>query len=97
MTAGAVAGREILERSGVVDWIAARIDDPRQPGKTKHSVREYLRALILLAAQGRPDHNDADAHRDDPAFALAVCDRKGAAAAGYSLPSQPTLSRLGAK
>ncbi len=92
--AGAVTVREILERSGVVDRIAARIDDPRQPGKITHSMRECLRALLVLAAQGRRDHNDADAYRNDPAFALAVCDRKGTVAAHRSLPSQPTLSRF---
>ncbi len=92
--AGAVAVREILERSGVVERIAARIKDPRQPGKITHSMQECLRTLFVLAAQGRPDHNDADAYRNDPAFALAVCDRKGTAAADHSLPSQPTLSRI---
>ena len=95
--AGALLSREVLECSGVIPVLAKKLGDPRVPGKIKHSIENLLRAVFLLAAQGRRDHNDADLFRDDPAFRLAVSGRGGTAPLnGRGLPSQPTLSRLAA-
>ena len=95
--AGALLSREVLECSGVIPVLAQKLGDPRVPGKIKHSIENLLRAVFLLAAQGRRDHNHADLFRDDPAFRLAVSGRGGTAPLnGRGLPSQPTLSRLAA-
>ena len=94
--AGAVTGREVLRRSGVVRWMARRLADARDPGRIRHPLADLLRTALLLVAQGRRDHNDAAAFGSDPAFRLAVSGRAGTAPLdkGRGLASQPTLSRL---
>jgi hypothetical protein len=94
---GAVLLREIMERLGIVGWLANRITDPRRPELVVHPTRKLLRTAILLLAQGWRDQDDADLLRHDPALCLAVSCRKGtsplSSAPGRGLPSQPTLSR----
>ena len=92
--AGAVTGREVLRRSGVVRWMAKRLADARDTRRIRHTMTELLRTALLLAAQCRRDHNDAGVFRDDPAFRLGVSDRAGTAPLDRGLASQPTLSRL---
>jgi len=107
--AGAIVLREVLERVGIVDWVADRIPDPRDPALITHPLAELFRTAVLLFAQGWRDQDDADALRDDPAFRLAVSERKGISpllsraaevrknknpAVPDGLASQPTLSRL---
>ena len=77
--AGAVTGREVLRRSGVVRWMAKRLADARDTRRIRHTMTELLRTALLLAAQCRRDHNDAGVFRDDPAFRLGVSDRAGTA------------------
>ena len=104
---GAVLLREIMERLGIVSWLAKRITDPRHPELVIHPTRKLLYTLILLCAQGWRDQADADLLRHDPALCLAASTRKGTSplSSGGSrggsqarkpagLPSQPTLSRL---
>ena len=105
---GALAAREVLERSSIIDWLAERIDDPRDPEAVTHPTREVLRTEILLPVQGWRDHDDADACREDPTLRLAVSERagdkplrprpeheKGSKNPTHpdGLASQPTLSR----
>ena len=92
---GALTGRELLGRSGVVRFLAKRLPDKRDGRRIRHSQRRLARTLLLLAGQGRREHNDATALRDDPALRLATGDRAGTAPLGKAgrLPSQPTLSR----
>ena len=92
--AGAVTGREVPRRSGVVRWMARRIRDARERHRIRHTMTELLRTALLLAAQCRRDHNDAGALRGDPALRLGVSDRAGTAPLGRALASQPTLSRV---
>ena len=92
--AGAVTGREVLRRSGVVRWMAKRIRDARDGRRIRHTMTELLRTALLLAAQCRRDHNDAGALRGDPALRLGVSDRAGTAPLGRALASQPTVSRV---
>ena len=92
--AGAVTGREVPRRSGVVRWMARRIRDAREGYRIRHTMTELLRTALLLAAQCRRDHNDAGALRGDPALRLGVSDRAGTAPLGRALASQPTLSRV---
>ena len=63
--AGAVTGREVLRRSGVVRWMAKRIRDARDGRRIRHTMTELLRTALLLAAQCRRDHNDAGALRGE--------------------------------
>ena len=93
---GAVTGREVLRRAGVVRWIAGRLEDARDPRWIRHPLADLLRAALVLVAQGRRDHNDATAFGDDPALRLAVSGRSGTAplSEGWGLASQPTLPRL---
>jgi len=69
---GAVVLREILEGSGIVPWLTARISDPRSQVDVTHDFASLLRTTVLLSAQGWRDHDDADALRHDPAFRLAA-------------------------
>jgi len=68
---GAVLLREILERSGIVAWMTARLQDPRSQVDVTHDLASLIRTSLLLVAQGWRDHDDADALRDDPALRLA--------------------------
>ena len=92
---GALTGRELLRRSGVVRFLAKGLPDKRDGRRIRHSQRRLARTLLLLAGQGRREHSDATALRDDPALRLATGDRAGTAPLGKAgrLPSQPTLSR----
>lgn len=102
---GAVLLREVAERTGILDWLDARLSDGRNPELLTHPQRELLATTLLLMAQGWRDQDDADALRDDPVFRLAVSSRRGVGplfppgdGAPHSSPdglaSQPTLSRL---
>ncbi len=93
---GAVVLREILEGSGIVAWLTARIKDPRSQVDVTHDLASLLRTAVLLSAQGWRDHDDADALRHDPAFRMATSSAAGLTplADGSGLASQPTLSRF---
>jgi hypothetical protein len=107
--AGAIVVREVLDKLGIVPWLVERLADPRRPDLITHPLAELLRTAVILRALGWRDQDDADTLRDDPAFRLAVSERRGGAALatrtkdGAPLPknpavpdglaSQPTLSR----
>ena len=93
---GAVLLREILERSGIIGWMTARLKDRRSQVDVTHDLASLIRTGVLLAAQGWRDHDDADALRHDPAFRLASSSAAGLTplAEGGGLASQPTLSRF---
>ena len=74
---GAVVLREILERSGIVEWMMPQLRDPRRQEDVVHDLASLIRTSVLLAAQGWRDHDDADALRDDPAFRLAISSSAG--------------------
>ena len=94
--AGAVLVREVIERTGSLEWMSARLHDPRQPHLITYPLAELLRTVLVLFAQGWHDQADADALRLDPALRCAVADARGTTplAEGAHLASQPTLSRL---
>jgi hypothetical protein len=87
---GLLALREIEERLGIAQRLAACIDDPRTPDRIQHSLADMLRFRLLMIAAGYEDGNDAASLRHDPLFKLASGRLPDAAA----LCSQPTLSRL---
>lgn len=92
--AGALLLREADDRLGLTRSIANRVVDKRQGAI--FSMRELLRSLLYLPAQGWRDLDDADRFRHDPIFRLATSDRTGTRPLDddvRGLPSQPTLSR----
>jgi hypothetical protein len=88
--AGVLALREVEQRLGMAERLAACIADPRLPERVRHGVAEILRCRMLMIAAGYQDGNDADSLRHDPAFKLALDRLPG----GDALCSQPTVSRL---
>ena len=95
---GAVLLREVLDATGIVSWMAARMKDNRRQADVVHDLPSLLRTMVLLAAQGWQDHDDADALRHDPAIRLAVSSSAGLTPltphtssdrAGASLVSRP--------
>ena len=100
--AGALMMREVMERTGLIDWIDGRFNDPRRSDQITHSVSELMRTQLLLLAQGWSSADDADNLRKDPALRLSVSDRRQDVAlrtpstsrTSDGLASQPTLSRL---
>ena len=93
---GALVQREILERTGIIDWLTERLHGPRHPGSIRYSLAELLRTRLLLLGQGWRDQSDADRLRRDPSLRVASRTRRGTGALeeGRGLASQPTLSRL---
>jgi len=92
--AGAVLLRDILERTGVLDRLVARLHDPRDPRYVVHDLKGLICTAVVLIAQGWRAGQDADRLRDDLAIRVAASATRGDQAADRALPSQPTLSRL---
>lgn len=91
---GALLLREVMDRLQLIEDLTALIKDPRDPDRTKHSLSELLRSLLIAQAQGWEDQSDLDLLRDDPVLAISRSDRNGVAAVEKQLASQPTFSRL---
>lgn len=99
---GSMVLRELMELTGVVDWMDGAFRDLRTKDMITHSNAELLRTQLLLLAQGWTDADDADRLRADPMLRLSVSDRRGEAPlrdapqthTPEGLPSQPSLSRL---
>ena len=68
---GVLLPREVAERIGFFERIAACFDDHRDPDRIEHSVRELVAQRILGIVCGYEDLNDHDRLRDDPLLALA--------------------------
>ena len=99
--AGALLLRELDERLGLTKWLAEELTDPRSPIFVVHPLVELLRARLYAIGQGHKDQDDLDRLRNDPAFRLAVSERRGRAPLEQfeglvpnGLASQPTQSRL---
>jgi hypothetical protein len=86
---GLLALREVEQRLGIAQRLAACIRDPRAPGRIVHGLDEIIRFRMLMIAAGYEDGNDADALRSDPMFKLAM-ERLPEQA---DLCSQSTISR----
>jgi hypothetical protein len=92
---GAVLLREVLDATGIVPWMTKRMKDDRRLADVVHDLPSLLRTMVLLAAQGWRDHDDADVLRHDSAMRLAVSSSAGLTplADEVGLASQSTLSR----
>jgi DDE family transposase len=64
--------REVEQRLGVAQRLAACIRDPRAPGRVVHPLDEIIRFRMLMIAAGYEDGDDADSLRRDPMFKLAM-------------------------
>lgn len=93
---GALIQRELMERSGIIDWLAERLHDPRNPELITYTLAELLRTHLLLLGQGWRDQDDADRLRQDPGLRVSSSGRRGSVPLDeeHVLASQPTLSRL---
>src|SRR5215203_2059890 len=87
---GLLALREVEQRLGLAERLAACIDDPRASERVRHGLADILRFRMLMIAAGYEDGNDADCLRHDPVFKLALNQLPD----GAALCSQPTISRL---
>lgn len=87
---GALLLRQIDDRLGLSERLAALVPDARDPRKVQHNRREQIRQRLSQIALGYPDCNDATRLRQDPVLDTG-CDRPSHA---EGLSSQPTLSRL---
>ena len=53
--ADAPAQREMVDRIGIIDWLAERLHDPRNPSSIRYLLPDLLRTRLLLMRQGRRD------------------------------------------
>jgi len=63
---------EVLDATGIVPWMAARMKDDRRQADVIHDLPSLLRTMVLLAAQGWQDHDDADALRQAPLPSMLI-------------------------
>lgn len=92
--AGVVLLREADHRLGLVDSIAAGIQDPRRPDRIRYQLNELIRERVFAMAIGCSAQDDVDRLAHDPAFRAAVWNRSGDQVVHERLASQPTQSRL---
>lgn len=85
---GALLLRQLDERLGLTQTLAALLEDRRDPGKRRHDRLEQLRQRVYQICLGYADCNDADLLRHDPVLQLA------SGSGEHALSSQPTLSRF---
>ena len=91
---GLVLLREADQRSGVTEWLAERLFDPRRQDLVRYQLVELLRERLYALAMGYSAQDDADRLAHDPAMKIAVWNAKGDQVLQERLASQPTQSRL---
>src|SRR5271166_544764 len=87
---GVLALREVDQRLGVADRLAACMVDPRARDQITHSLADIIRFRLLMIAAGYEDGNDANCLRSDPMFKMAL----DLTPSDRELCSQSTISRL---
>src|SRR5690349_5871314 len=68
--AGLLAVRALEKPLRVIAGLAERLPDPRSRKYVTHSVEALLTQEVYQILAGYPDHNDAQALRDDPLFQI---------------------------
>ena len=86
--------READHRLGITEWLAQRLDDPRNQALIRYELVELLRERLYALALGYSTQDDADRLAHDPAMKLAAWNRPGEQPLDQRLASQPTQSRL---
>jgi hypothetical protein len=89
--AGLLAVRALEKPLGVIAGLAERLPDPRSPKFIHHSAEALLTQEVYQILAGYPDHNDAQALRDDPLFQILA---DVSPDAGQPLASGSTLARF---
>ena len=99
--AGVLLVREVSDRLGLPGLVGRYLSDARDPARVIHPFLEILRTRVFALVQGWRNQNDMALLYDDPAFRLAVSERRGdgplreaKGRAPDGLCSQPTLSRF---
>lgn len=92
--AGVLILREAEQKLGVIDRIARRLHDPRDPERIRYHDDALLRERIFALALGHPAQDDLDRLAHDPAFRAACWNRPGARVLDERLASQPSHARL---
>jgi hypothetical protein len=80
-----------MEKLGIVEKIADRIDDFRDQSKVIHSIDDLIHQRITQLALGYEDCNDSNYLRKDPLLKTMI---KGLPEGSNDLGSQPTFSRF---
>lgn len=88
---GSVLLGAVDSRLGLIDRLAACLEDGRDPAKRRHELRELIAQRVFGLACGYEDANDAARLADDPVHKLLVGRDP---VLGAALASQPTLSRF---
>ena len=91
---GLVLLREADHRLGISEWLAQRLDDPRNQDLIRYQLVELLRERVYALALGYSTQDDADRLAHDPAMKMAAWNRPGKQPLDERLASQPTQSRL---
>ncbi len=71
--AGVVLLREAEHRLGLIESIASKISDPRNPSYIRYGMDELLRERVYAMALGYSAQDDVDRLAHDRAFRAAVC------------------------
>ena len=69
---GVLALREVDQRLGVANRLAACMVDRGVPDQITHSLADIIRFRLLMIAAGYEDGNDANCLRSDPMFKMAL-------------------------
>ncbi len=91
---GVILLREADHQLGLTEYLASQLFDPRREDRIRYTLTELLRERLYAMALGYSVQDDADRLAHDPAFQLAVWDRRGDDVIDERLASQPTQSRL---
>jgi hypothetical protein len=91
---GAILLREADHQLGLTEYLASELFDPRRQDRIRYTLTELLRERLFAMALGYSVQDDADRLAHDPAFKMAVWDRRGDDVIDERLASQPTQSRL---
>ena len=92
--AGVLLLREADQRLQLISSMAEGMHDPRDPGRIRYSLTELFRERVYTMSLGFSAQDDVDLLCHDPAFRMAVWDRRGDQVVHERLASQPTQSRL---
>lgn len=92
--AGVLLLREADHRLGLIESLAAQLQDARDPDLVRYQLPELLRQRIYSLALGYAAQDDLDRLAHDPAMRMASWNRPGEEVVEQRLASQPTHSRL---
>ena len=63
--------REMLDRSGLIDWLTERLHDPPDRDGVRYTLPDVLRTRLLLPGLGWEDQSDGDRLRRAPSLRVA--------------------------